>query len=310
NCCGGTIDLTVRLGGQALTTLPQIEPVGPDAPFHFINLPLTAASSVAVLQFATTAVNDATVLLDGITIVPRPANDIVVRNPSFEVSAPAPGVGYLQPGPIAGWEMTGGFGVNGDGLGPFTDNGLSEAGESVLFVQGAGRAAQLIEGLTADATYTLSYKINRRACCVAAVPNRYEVTIDDAPVFDEELEAAGVGAPFWERSIDFTAESTSALIAFSNLPEGDQSLLLDDVRIILKGGVVEPGFDVPINIRIVAGNTVRIAWPLAAPDAILQYSEDLLEWDLVESLPFVDGQELVVAEVIASPFRYYRLRED
>ena len=311
NCCGGgTIDLAVTLGEQELATITEIEPVGPDAPFHFINLPFTADGAVAVLQFATTPVGDATVLLDGVTIVPRPANDIVVRNPSFEVSAPAVGVGYVNPLPIAGWDMIGGFGVNGDGLGPFTDNGLSEAGESVLFIQNAGQAAQLIEGLTAGASYTLSYKINRRACCAADVPNRYEVTIDDAPVFDEELEAAGVGAPFWERSIDFTAESTSALIAFINMPEGDQSLLLDDVRIIPKGGVVVPGFDIPINIRIVAGNTVRIAWPLAAPDAILQYSEDLLEWDFVESLPFVDGQELVVAEVIASPFRYYRLLED
>lgn len=310
NCCGGSIDLAVTLGEQELAVIPEVQPVGVDEPFHFRNIPFTAAGPVAVLQFATTPVGDATVLLDAVTIVPRPATDILVRNPSFEVSAPAPGVGYLQPGPIAGWEMTGGFGVNGDGLGPFTDNGLSEAGESVLFVQGSGQASQLIEGLTAGATYSLSYKVNRRACCAANVPNRYEVAINDFPVFDEELEAAGVGAPFWERSIDFTADSTSAFITFINLPEGDQSLLLDDVRVIPKGGGVLPGFDIPLTVSIVAANTARIAWPKDAPDAILEYSADLQTWRVVESLPFVDGNELVVADVVTDPVRYYRLQED
>ncbi|MEZ5330009.1 MAG: hypothetical protein R3F19_33600 [Verrucomicrobiales bacterium] len=311
NCCeGGTIDLAVALGEQELATLTEIEPVGPDEPFHFINIPFTADGTAAVLQFTTTPTGDATVLLDAITIVPRPANDIVVRNPSFEVSAPASGVGYLQPDPIAGWEMMGGYGVNGDGLGPFTDNGLSEAGESVLFIQNAGQASQLIEGLTPGATYTLSYKVNRRACCSPDIPNLYEVTIDDDPVFDEELDAAGAGSPFWERSIDFTAEFSSALITFINMPDGDQTLLLDDVRIILKGGVVTPSFDVPIDISVIAGNTIRIAWPLAAPDALLEYSTDLATWKPVEALPFVDAQELVVADVITEPVRYYRLIED
>ncbi|MGK0188737.1 MAG: hypothetical protein ACI9R3_004550, partial [Verrucomicrobiales bacterium] len=311
DCCeNGTIDLAVTLGEQELVTLSEIEPVGDDEPFHFINIPFTAASGSAVLQFTTTPVGDATALLDAVTIVPRPATDIVVRNPSFEVSAPAPGVGYLTPGPIAGWEMTGGFGLNGDGLGPFTDNGLSEAGESVLFIQNAGQASQLIEGLTAGATYTLSYKVNRRACCAEGNLDLYEVSIDDSLVFDEELEAAGVGAPFWERSIDFIPEATEAFITFNHLPDGDQSLLLDDVRVVLKSGVVEPGFNVPLTIGIVAGNTIRLAWPKDAPDAILEYSTDLKIWLPVESFPFAEGEELVVADPIIDPVRYYRLLED
>jgi hypothetical protein len=311
NCCGGTIDLAVNLGESELALIQDIQPAGPDEPFHFMNVVFTATAKTALIQFSTTAEGDATALLDAITIVPRPATDVLVKNPSFEPSAPAPGVGYLGPNPIAGWEMSGGYGVNGDGVGPFTDNGLSEAGGAVLFIQGAGAATQLIEGLNPGTDYTLSYKINRRACCSEDI-QMYEVTIDDELVFDEEIEAAGVGSPFWERSIDFTPDADAAQISFRNVPSGDQTLLLDDVRVFAKdgGGPVDPGFSVPLEISIIAGNTARISWPRDAPDAVLQWSSDLVTWEFVEALPFVDGDDLVVADVINAPARYYRLLED
>ena len=193
-------------------------------------------------------------------------------------------MGYLGGNPIAGWEVTGGYGLNGDGLGPFTDNGLAEAGESVLFVQGSGAVSQLIEGLTPGATYTVSYKINRRACCSEDIQS-YELLIDDEIVFDEELEIAGAGSPFWERTFDFSPATDSARIGWNNLPSGDQSMLIDDIRVFLKDGPVGTEFDVPLDISIIAGNTARLAWPKDAPDAVLQFSSDLQNWTLVEAPP-------------------------
>ena len=135
--------------------------------------------------------------------------------------------------------------------------------------------------------------------------------IDEEIVFDEELEAAGVGEPFFERTIDFTATTDSTLITFRNVPEGDQTLLLDDVRVFAKdGGGPGPSFDVPLEVAIIGGNTVRISWPKDAPDGVIQWSDDLVKWDFVDALPFADGEVIVVADVITTRARYYRFIED
>lgn len=310
NCCGGSIDLSVTLDETEIAVMEDVQPVGPDEPFHFLNVSFTASAEEPVLRIASTAEGDATALLDAISFIPRPANDIVVKNPSFEASYPATGVGYVGPDPLAGWEMSGGYGVNGDTLGPFTDNGIADAGNAVMFLQNAASASQVIEGLTAGATYTLFYKVNRRNCCNPDVPNAYEVEIDDELVLEEEIEAVGAGEPFYQRMIEFTAAGDSARITFRNINDGDQTLLLDDVRVAAKGGPVGTSFDVALEVSIISGNTARIAWPRDAPDAVLQSSTDLVTWSFVESVPFLDGDVIVVADVIDGPVLYYRLLED
>ncbi|MEM7384404.1 MAG: LamG domain-containing protein [Verrucomicrobiota bacterium] len=233
NCCGGTVNLSVSLADTELALIEDIQPVGDLEPFHFTNIPFVAPVAAGDLVFTTTAEGDATALLDAVTIVARSESDLLVRNPSFEVSLPVEGVGYIHvppmgPGLLAGWEVAGGFGVNVDGVGPFTDNGLSGAQDGVLFLQGDATASQLITGLEPGLGYSLTYLINRRG---SGEPNAYEVLIDDVSVFDEALEPAGVGEPYFERAVNFTARSAEARIGFRNLPVGDQTILLDDVRI-------------------------------------------------------------------------------
>ena len=52
------------------------------------------------------------------------------------------GVGYIQPRKISGWEMTGGYGVNITGVGPFADNGAAPDQDLVLFLQGRASDAK------------------------------------------------------------------------------------------------------------------------------------------------------------------------
>lgn len=233
NCCGGTINLSVSFAGQELTLIEDVQPVGDQAAFHFANVPFRPTTAEGELTFTTTAEGDATVLLDAVTIVKRSENDVLVRNPSFEVSLPVEGVGYIHvapmgPGLVAGWMVEGGFGINVDGVGPFTDNGRSRAQDGVLFLQGAASASQQITGLTPGLGYGLTYLINRRG---SGEPNAYEVFIDDSVVFNEALDPAGGEEPYFERTVNFTARSTEALIGFRNLPVGDQTILLDDIRV-------------------------------------------------------------------------------
>src|SRR5207247_305614 len=75
------------------------------------------------------------------------------------------GVGYLGPKEIAGWHITGGYGIHIDGAGPFTDNGHAPDQDRVLLIQNAGSLSQTVTGLTAGQKYTLIYSVNRRTCC-------------------------------------------------------------------------------------------------------------------------------------------------
>ncbi|TMP96861.1 MAG: hypothetical protein E6L09_14365, partial [Verrucomicrobia bacterium] len=123
NCCGGSIDLTARFDGTDLDTVTAIAPVGGSNPYYFRQAVFTPAASSGLLEFVTTAVLDATALLDAVTIVQRDAGNIGVQNPSFEASGTPPAPGYISPNRISGWNGSGNYGVNFSGVGPFADNG-------------------------------------------------------------------------------------------------------------------------------------------------------------------------------------------
>lgn len=309
NCCdGGTMGLTVRLDGNEVAAVSEIVAVGPGAPFYFLNAPFIATGANASLEFAATAAGDASLLLDGISIVPQAATEVVVQNPSFEASGVPAGVGYQ--GTMAGWAFTGGHGTNVDTVGPFADNGVAAAQDRVAFLQGPSSLAQIIEGLTVGASYTLDYLVNARNGDTAG-GTPYKVLIDGAEVLNAVQEPVGVGNPYTAVSLPFTAPAASIEIKFEGLATGtvddDQSLLLDDVHIRPAGG---GGVSVPLTITLIAGNSVNIAWPVSAPAGLVLYSSTSLtptSWAPVTTLPFVDAGNFNVLEVIDAPARFYRL---
>ena len=308
NCCGGTMNMTVRVDGTELAEAQEIAAVGAGAPFHFLNAAFTAGGPTATLEVATTAAGDATLLLDGLCVVPQAAGEIVVKNPSFEASGVPAGVGYQNA--MAGWSFTGGHGVNIDTFGPFADNGVAGAQDRVAFIQGPASLSQVIEGLTAGGSYALEYLVNaRNGDTPGGTP--YKVLIDGAEVLNTVQDPVGPGNPYASVSIPFTAAGETAEIRFEGLSAGtiedDQSLLLDNVRITPSSG---GGVAVPLTITLVAGNSVNIAWPVTAPAGLVLHSSTSLttgSWSPVTTVPFVDGGNYNVLEVIDGPGKFYRL---
>ena len=116
----GPLDLKVSFGGELLDTIRNVQPVGDTKPFHFRNVPFTAASDYGLLSFSIVPYGDQSALFDAVTIVARDEDDLVVINPSFEASGYQPNTGVLTK--LAGWTGTGEFGVD-MGFGFYADNG-------------------------------------------------------------------------------------------------------------------------------------------------------------------------------------------
>lgn len=240
---GWTLDLSVKFAGQELAKISNIQAAGTDAtvPFWFTNLVFTPTGSSGLLEFVTTAQGDATLLLDGITIVERDPVDIVVQNPSFEASGTIfPGVGYMQGTPMAGWSFSGsGYGVNVPGRDPwFSDNGVNPDQQTVLFLQNAGSVSQTIGGLTAGKNYTIVIWANPRNCCTPPNNTTLRVSVDDNPVFEELLAPVGNPNPYSVRQINFTAAGSEAVLKIEHAPEaGDYTIVVDNIRIVPEGKV-------------------------------------------------------------------------
>lgn len=234
NCCGTpAMDVSVKLAGKELTVLTQVVPSGDGVPYYFANISFVADGPDGLLEFTTTPTDDATFLLDGVTIVQRDPGQIVVKNPSFEASGSVyPFPGYF--GAIAGWDVAGGGrGVNIDGEGPFTDNGRANAGDDVLFMQGNGSSvSQNLTGLTSGQKYTVAYLVNARTGG-GPEDSSYVVSFNDNSLLEEAIQPVGGANPYMLRQVEFTADDTQgALKLQGTTPSGDHTILLDDVYVI------------------------------------------------------------------------------
>jgi hypothetical protein len=312
-CAGGTIDLSVTFGGKELVKLAKVvassAAATPSEEYYFHNVAFTAAAASGLLEFATTAQGDATILLDAISLVPHDVNEVVLQNASFEATGSPVGVGYLQPRKIAGWEMTGGFGVNITGVGPFADNGRAIDQDRMLFMQGPGTARQLISGFTAGREYTLVYYVNARNCCGGGV-TKYSVSFDGAVLLEEEVMPVTGTEPYHLRFMVIKAAAAEGELLFTTAPEGDHTLLLDDIR-ILPGNVTPkppPPPSVPLIISRVDAANFQIAWSASAAGFVLQSSSSVAgPWTNVAQSATVNGGQNAVTVSIGPGARFYRL---
>ena len=307
NCCGGSIDLHVSFDGKALADITGVTPVGAGS-YHFHSVDFTPSVTEGLLVFRSTAAGDASVLLDAVNIVQRESAEIVIQNSSFEGTGIPSGVGYIQPGQFGGWTASGGgYGVNLDRVGPFTDNGDAPDQELVGFLQGAVAISQDVSGFEVGQTYTLSFAVNARNCC-SPPPTHFMVTLGGQTLADEDIAPAGGSTPYSKREIRFVADSTAAPLNFSHRPPaGDYTLLLDEIR-ICRGDCRTPP---RLSIRLESNPfpLVRISWPSTATGFILQSAESLLEtWDEVFQLVQMEGDEFVVYDDPSLALRaFYRL---
>ena len=171
NCCGDIPTVSVTLAGSTLLAPSPVPPVGGANAYRFVNLTwvATAASGDLTISGAPFAGGDASLLIDGISVIRRTAADIVIANPSFEASGNSFGFpGYISaPNFAAGWSRAGAGqiainGSNSPGNNPFADNGAIPDGGNVIGLQQDMSISQLLAGLTAGQTYRLSVDYNSR----------------------------------------------------------------------------------------------------------------------------------------------------
>ncbi len=158
---GGTPVLNVTYGGQTLVAAATL-PTPNDPNFQFINVPFTPTTSSAALTFANiSGSGDNTALIDGISVVQRNANQVVIANPSFEGSQADGGAGYSNA--IAGWTTSGATGVNPliNGSSPF-GVGAPPDGNEVALLQAQGTTpaslSQTLQALIAGHEYELTFR--------------------------------------------------------------------------------------------------------------------------------------------------------
>ncbi len=299
-------DLTVRIDGQEIVVLEDIEPVSGAEPYHFMNAPFVPEGSSAVLQFESFVEEggDGTVLLDAVTVTRRDPDQLVVVNPSFEASGLALEPGYIQPESIAGWLIEGdGYGTNRSGEGPFADNGVNPDQDLVLFLQGQTVASQTVGGLSAGQTYTVRFAYNARG---GNTP-QLVVAVDDAGVFDEMVTPVGGGDPYHQGEFSFTASGDTATFSFGQVAEGDHIILLDDIQVL--GGSVEPPMDLPaLEIHAVDGGMVELSWPNAFAGLTLEESSGLIDWSASADTAVDRDGRFVVSVQRGGEARYFRLR--
>ena len=305
NCCGGSMNLKVKLGGAELIDLPQIAAGGAGG-YYFQNIDFVAAHSSALLEFVSTAVDDATLLLDAVSIVEHGAGDVVIENGSFEATGVPSGVGYIQPFKFSGWESGGGgWGPNIDRVGPFSDNGDAPDQDLVAFLQTGGCfISQNITGLNAGEQYTLILAVNARNCC-GPEPTHYLVTFAGETLVDEDVSPVGGANPYLVKYLPFVPTDVEGVLRLQHASlAGDHTLLLDNIRIVR--GLAGP--PVPLRIAFAPNQTVRLSWSAAEVEYSLQSAGSVSGPWVGSTLPVgIEGDEFAVYDNAATGKRFYRL---
>jgi hypothetical protein len=248
--------LQVNFAGKQLANIQDIAPANLSGltDYYFTELRFTPTAADGLLEFKTVVTEgDATLFLDAVSIVPRQANEIAVKNSSFEASPMgANWPGYLQPDRVAGWICTGGYGVNGYSpktffVEPFFDNGINSDQDNVFFGQGGVVMKQTLTGLTAGQPHTLVFEYNfrdGRGQNTSTDPNlgQVEVTVDgnmlltteDKPPVDTLSPWPGFRhtKPLYQAYVPITPAADTAELQIAHVGiNGDETFMIEGVRL-------------------------------------------------------------------------------
>ena len=228
-CCGGTIDLSTRWNGTEIDRIAGLSASTAGAPYKPRHISFEATGTSGTLTFVTTAAGDATALLDGVVLAQRDPGNAIVFNPGFEASGDAAG------SPMAGWTSVGTVGVNRSPTGPLADNGTAPEQDHVAFLRNSGSLIrQTIDGLIPGEPYTVSVAANART---GNTP-RLRISAGGTIISETDISPVGATNPYVLRSASFVAAGTSAVLEFAQVGAGDQTVLIDDVK--LTGLIQEP----------------------------------------------------------------------
>lgn len=281
---GGAAEaLAVKINDTVIANVADLKPSTTQA-YHFLSAPFVAPGDTLTLRFTHTVSGDRTLLLDGVTIVARSTNDIVLRNPSFEASGKLPGVGVLTS--LAGWSQTGSVGVD-DGSAGYVSSTIPDQ-DLVAFIEGAGSIAQTLEGLIVGNEYELRLAVNARP---GSSPN-LQLKAGDTILRNQAVPAGA----FQNIAVKFTATTSDTTLTIAQSKEGSDALLVDDVRLLgvakkplppmtfgTLAAEVAPGqtvnlsltvpaealADGPVDLKIASSNLRAVTLAGASPDGTL-----------------------------------------
>ena len=312
NCCGGTMDLSIQFDEEELDYISEISAVGVDEPYYYHHVEFAPESSSGQLVFEAIAAGDATLLLDGVTLVKRTADNVAIVNPGFEASGTPAWPGYIQPAPISGWTATGNYGVNVSGPGPFANNGINPEQDRVAFLQGDATLTQTVWELEDGEAYHLSFYFNARGGNKPTL----NVNVNGETALEYEVNPVGEAEAYYRYVYNFTADSDVAEITFAQTAEGDNTVLLDDVRLGKgKGTEVElPSPEepaAPITMALGQGSdaTLTLSWSADKTGWVTQYAEKVNgPWlDAGAEATVEDGKLVIKVTPAKTGARFYRL---
>lgn len=226
---------SVSFGGIPLLTNQPAPSVGGTNPFYKLNLPFIATATSGSILISSTASSggDAALVVDGLTLIQRDADEIVIFNPSFEASGiNLPFPGYLPT--VAGWTTSLGAGGNtaiNPAGGPFS-NAFVPEGLSHAVLQNTASLSQQLSGLTIGSPYRLTLDYYGRD---GTAPTAL-VTIDGNTALSGLIPNTGGQLSL---SYDFLASSANPTLSIANLGVGaDSSFLFDNISL---RPIPEPG---------------------------------------------------------------------
>ena len=312
NCCGGTMDLSIQFEEDELDYISEISAVGADETYYYHHVEFTPESSSGQLAFEAIAAGDATLLLDGVTLVKRAVDNVVMVNPGFEASGTPGWPGYIQPAPISGWTATGNYGVNVSGPGPFANNGINPEQDRVAFLQGDATLTQTVWELEDGEAYHLSFHFNARGGNKPTL----NVTVNGETALEYEVNPVGEAEAYYRYVYNFTSDSDMAEITFAQTAEGDNTVLLDEVRLVKgKGTEVElpspeePAEPIAMALGQGSDSTLTLSWSADETGWVVQYAEKVTgPWQDAGAEAAVEAGKLVIKLTPSkTDSRFYRL---
>jgi hypothetical protein len=259
------VDITVSFNGIDIGKVANVQPAyTKNSPFYFASFPFTPDVDAGQLLFTVAVTGDSTALFDAVSIVPRDTGNVPMANPSFEASGDTPNDGILTGG-LAGWTATGRYGVNKtDGTGIYANNGTAPEQDHVAVLNDVSSISQTVNGITPGKPYQLSFAYN---ASTGNTPHM-QVKAGDTVIYEENVTAVGGAKAYRTKTVTFTATDFSALITFAQTTAGDQTLLLDDVKLVGEAAQPLPPLSItPSVAEISPGQKLTVS--VAVPDLLL-----------------------------------------
>ena len=197
------------------------------------------------------------------------ATPAILQNAGFETPATTT---YVYAPADAGWSFSAQSGNNGAGLsanGSLFTSGSAGApeGRQLAFLQGTGTFSQVLSGLSPGATYHLLFAAAQRASGASwnTAGQTWKVTLDGSTI--ATCAPGQAATAFVTYTATFTATAASHTLAFvgTNTRGGDNTVFLDDVRLVRATSVAVPnaGFESPATATF-AYSPAGASWSFSA----------------------------------------------